>query len=462
MSIFASEQALDSYQDKQMFQVVNEAYFGRTPGINKVYNAFCDWRDKYKNNRIIGKGNVSAMNDKLLRYFRKTVEEQFGFSTVTIWLCQSDSRNMMSTIPAFGVGPDKVIVTKEGYKYKEDAQAAGIFIMNAGLIFDSSFSNEECFGIFLHEVGHAFQNSLNGMMISIRWATNLFTIGKLILSALNMKILKTGMYSLSILMSSSGINRVTSYLVNSVIIDNKVLSYIVSSYSYLASIVSSIINTAKLIPSFMILPFAFMIEGLKSLTNLVINPVGSFYGYYGERFADGFPASYGFSLQAAIAIDKLDSTQLGLFGEALNQFPILANIYNAMCLPGIMLMSVGDEHPLPPTRAYSILNDLKEDLNDPSLDPKLKTKLKNEIYEYEKSMNLYFEEESKIGNSQIARSIVYRFIYEKCKGGLKFKVFSGFGKINFRRITNNTANKIRNSNRSYKESADFINNTKII
>lgn len=79
MSIFANEQALDSYQNKQMFQVVNEAYFGRTPGINKVYNAFCDWRDKYKNNRIIGKGNVSAMNDKLLRYFRKTVEE-------TIWI----------------------------------------------------------------------------------------------------------------------------------------------------------------------------------------------------------------------------------------------------------------------------------------------------------------------------------------------------------------------------------------
>lgn len=462
MSIFASEQALDSYQDKQMLQVVNEAYFGRTPGINKVYNAFCDWRDKYKNNRIIGKGNVCAMNDKLLRYFRKTVEEQFGFSTVTIWLCQSDSKNMMATIPAFGVGPDKVIVTKEGYKYKEDAQAAGIFIMNAGLVFDSNFSNEECFGVFLHEVGHAFQNSLNGMMISIRWATNLFTVGKLVLAALNMKILKVGRYSLSILLSSSEINRAVSYLANSIIVDNKILSYIVSSYSYLASIISSIINAVKIIPTFIILPFGFMLEGLKTLSYLAINPVGSFYGYYGERFADGFPASYGFSSQAAIAIDKIDSTQLGLLGEALNQFPILANIYNAICLPGIMLISVGDEHPLPPTRAYSILNDLKEDLNDPSLDPKLKVKLKNEIYEYEKAMNLYFEEESKTGNTQIARSIVYRFIYEKCKGGLKFKVFSGFGKINFRKITNNTSNKIRNANISYKESVDLINNTKII
>ena len=47
MGIYSGEDAIACLEAKQFRQVVNEAYFGRTPGINRCFNAFCDFRHKY-------------------------------------------------------------------------------------------------------------------------------------------------------------------------------------------------------------------------------------------------------------------------------------------------------------------------------------------------------------------------------------------------------------------------------
>ena len=40
MALFLSEQQLEDRQEKIFLQAVNEAYFGRTPGINSLFNAY--------------------------------------------------------------------------------------------------------------------------------------------------------------------------------------------------------------------------------------------------------------------------------------------------------------------------------------------------------------------------------------------------------------------------------------
>lgn len=456
MALFLSEQNLEQQQEKNFVQAINEAYFGRTPGIMRCFSAFCDFRDKYRNSRIIGKGNIHAQNDKLLKVFRHEIEREFGFYSVTIILDQTDLPNMCTTIPAFGVGPDKVIIGPNGYKYKEDAEVCAIFILNVGMIFDEKYSNEECFGLFLHEVGHNFQNSLNRNIIGIRWGVNLLYIGRMVLSAINMEIFDVLRQGVNMLTSSNYFNKVIGPIANTVLVDNKEISTIISAYTYLINIVDSLTRIVRGIIRIPMAPIKLLMSGVMSLANLIINPIGSYYGYVGERFADGFPATYGFALDTSKALFKINDKTLGIVSEKIiDRIPLVSHIYNAMLLPGIILLTTGDEHPLEPARAYSILNDLKTDLKDPNLDPKLKTKLKKEIAEYESEMDKYFAEEKRIGNPNLCRGIVYDFIYHKLKGGIKYQASQAFGKSNFRDITNKTTDDIKNHKYD-------INNTRIL
>lgn len=136
----------------------------------------------------------------------------------------------------------------------------------------------------------------------------------------------------------------------------------------------------------------------------------------------------------------MSSNRFGMVGEAIDSIPIISHIYNAITLPGFILITFGDVHPETSTRTYSILNDLKSDLKDPRLDPKLKKQLEQEIKNYEKSIDNYFKEAKRIDNPKICKIWWDEFIYYKASGGVKYKLYGG---NNFRIVTNSTANDIK-------------------
>lgn len=455
MAIYLSEQALEDRHDKVFLQAVNEVYFGRTPGIMRVFNAFCDWREKYVNNRLIGKGNISAQTDPDLKKLTNELERQFGYYSISIVVVQSDTANMMTVIPVFGTGPDKIEITKEGYRFKEDAEVAAIFVMFAGMLFDAKYTNEECFAIFLHEVGHTFQNSGNGIMFGLNWAIEFLYIQRLVMSLIQGDIEQATLAVISMPTASNSFNKVATKAFNTIVTDNKFIGKLYQYISFCHGLFDTLSSIPRMLLRLPTLPIKLIIAGFSSLTGLFVNPFGTYVGFMGERFADGFPASYGFSINISNALFKMDENKLGPIGRVINMVPVVSHIYNALLLPGVMLITIGDEHPETASRSYSVLEDLKADLKDPNLDPKLKTKLKKELAEYEKNMDLYFAEAKRINNPQVCKAWLEYFIYYKANGGLKYKVMDPYS--TFRQTTNKTADDVNNG--IYKN--NFIKNAKI-
>lgn len=174
-------------------------------------------------------------------------------------------------------------------------------------------------------------------------------------------------------------------------------------------------------------PINLIINWCYSLLNILLNIVtlGATQGYLGERFADGFAASYGFGEALTSALGKFGGNGISydnIIDDAVGSIPIVSHLYAAACIPGMLLWGLVDVHPSFENRAYSIINDLKSDLNDPSLSPAMKKQLQKEINEYEKYMTKYFEESKKLKNPNVVMAYMQDFVYNKCGGDIKYKL----------------------------------------
>jgi hypothetical protein len=82
LGIYANRQVIEEKANQAFIQALNETYFGRTPGITRCYNAFCDFRDKYASASFLrGIKNIDCDHDKDLRRFVFEMERQFGFDS---------------------------------------------------------------------------------------------------------------------------------------------------------------------------------------------------------------------------------------------------------------------------------------------------------------------------------------------------------------------------------------------
>lgn len=265
MGLYADKTLIEQKQHENFLQVVNEVYFGRTAGINRVFNTYCDWREKYVNSIIIGKGNINAQSDPLLKVFCREVEKEFGFYSISIILDQTDTPNMMTSVPIFGTGPSKIEVTKTGYRFKEEAKVSAIFIMNAGMVFDSKYTNEESFAIFLHEVGHNFQNSANNTLIGLNWAYELVYIYDLVLSALTGDILNAIRQVINSATIFNQFNVAASKIFNTIVVDNELVSKLYSYFSFLKGLIDTVRSQYSLVIALPTLPVKLILSGLKEI-----------------------------------------------------------------------------------------------------------------------------------------------------------------------------------------------------
>ena len=71
-------------------KVLNEVYFGETPGITRCFQAFCEFRNKYITKRIIFTGNPNADKDKDLQRFVQEIEREFGLYSYSIVIVSSE------------------------------------------------------------------------------------------------------------------------------------------------------------------------------------------------------------------------------------------------------------------------------------------------------------------------------------------------------------------------------------
>ena len=446
MALFASDSCLESYQDKKFIQAINEVYFGRTPGINSLFNAYCDWREPLVSKSKYFTASSKNIYNKEMKFFLDKVCKQFGFKSFSYTVINSSNINSFTI---FGIIPNRtakmIEITKEGYKFKSDTNIHSIVGVFPDLVFNPYYTSAENFAIFLHEIGHNFQTAANQSMLSLSAATGVLTM----LTDIIKGNLITPLVGIAI--SSEESKSAINTLMNTFLTDEilgaiySVTGLITYSFSYIMNIIRSIgVITTR--------PINLIINALRELLQFMIDIVtgDAAKGYYGERFSDGFAASYGFGADLQTALGKMSGhgiSSVPILDDILGTIPLFGHLYSIACLPGLILWHIIDVHPSNEDRMYGVLKDLKQDLNDPNITPEMKKQLTKEIADYEKAMNDFFDANRKFSNASVVTSLMQEAIYKKCGGSLKFKIseLPYLHKGGFRADTNDTANKILNT-----------------
>lgn len=420
MAIYLSEQALEDRHDKQL-QAVNEVYFGRTPGINALFNAYCDWREPLISNTKYFTAGSKAVYNKDLGKFVDLACKQFGFKSMSYNVVNISDINSFTIT---GVVPTRfknmVEITREGYRFKDTANVSTMIFVFPDLIFSPHFTNEENFAIFLHETGHNFQTAASNAICSLSASSGLFT---LITKILRGNFLSAGA---TIFISTEPAKEAFNNMMNK-LITNESASTFYSSIGIITYISTYYVNILNDIANIATRPIRLIIGALYSMLPFMLELVTGAHaeGYLGERFADDFAAQYGFGEAQASCLAKFDSlnyARTAAVSDIIGAVPIVGHLYKLACLPGLFLWNILDVHPKTEDRCYSMLKDLKADLNDPNLPPATKTQLKKEIENYEKSMNDYFDACHNIGNTSVINNYIQEFVYKKLGGGVKFKI----------------------------------------
>lgn len=446
MGIYSGEDAIACLEAKQFRQVVNEAYFGRTPGINRCFNAFCDFRHKYLDSSFLrGIKSIDADHDKDLRLFISEMERQFGFYSFSFIISNSLQENMC-TIPIliyskqtdnpFRVKyrPSKSSIKdwayqdKEGYHFNKDLKASCIIIANAQMLFSENYTDEEMFAVILHEVGHNFQSFLNNDMI-VLGSVNAFTstivrILNIYLKLFNLDFVGMAKDLFEVLLTSQETHKWVSISYNDLTSDetsNNIYSYF-NFIKGLLNVPTDIITALIMVPA---APLIGLVSGVvQFLSNLsVIGTITHAYGYMGEQMADNFPTYYGFGQDMVnTQVNKMPGA-FGPLSQGVGKIPVIGHLYNFMLLPAQMMLSISDVHPADVVRAKSTINSMKTDVNDPQLSPKLRAELKKQIDESEALVNEYLKKANDISDPESLKVFYDKCIYTSANGGFKYKAY---------------------------------------
>lgn len=406
-------------------QVLNEVYFGETPGIMRCFNAFSAWRSKYLMDRKVYMMNSAAERDPLLGKFVAEIEREFGLYSYSIVILNGDSVNAF-TFPTFFnfnsklKGTDRVEFGKDGYRFKDECKMSMLTCIYAGLFFNSDFTNREVFAIMLHEIGHNFQDVISDKMNTVSQCAKL---NKLVLMI--MHFINGNMKSLLIPLFNDKTIGFVSKTYNEMNIGQK--NSIISTANTIYGAIRNTINIVSDLNTLFIPPLGILYgmgNVIKSTASSIIwTPFSRIHDYYGEIMADRFASYYGFGKDLASGLNKIDDQRKGGgIKSYLMRIPVYSHSQELILLPLKFLLDITDEHPADQSRYKSIVDGLKQDLKRPGISPKLKKQLEKDIEETEKSIDDIFEEGKKIDDPRVVENVMRAFMYHAGGGDLKYLI----------------------------------------
>jgi len=141
------------------FEPINEAYFGKTSEVMGIEKTISDIRKKYKVTDLIH----TIVNDPLVLELGNKISNTFGFRKVYFGF-DVDVHYNCYTVPVrqskYGNLTEKYTVTKDGVKYKEDAECDVLIVATTALFFDKNITDGEVTATILHEIGHSFTDAV--------------------------------------------------------------------------------------------------------------------------------------------------------------------------------------------------------------------------------------------------------------------------------------------------------------
>ena len=155
--------------------ILNEMYFGKSPGLLKIEDYFLKIQQKYKRSNPFSNLSVyrEMLKDPILLKIANEIVDLFGFKEAAVTFSREDTINAYCitfvsepngdsyTLDEKKIPYEKllgsVIITNSGYKFNPKKFPINLFTcINLGCLFKNKMNISELMAILLHEIGHNF------------------------------------------------------------------------------------------------------------------------------------------------------------------------------------------------------------------------------------------------------------------------------------------------------------------
>ena len=394
------------------FYPIQEAYYGKTPGIMECYEAFSKFRSKYVTQTGMRYRPTINRDDDLIE-FNRCMEREFGFSNFELYVINSTQMNAYTryiTSAHFEHPKQALRKTKEGIKYDPSAKLTCIVSIYTGLLLRPEFTDGEVFAIILHEIGHNFQEALSdnitaltvsGWVMAYIWAIVSLVLGDpsgirdLLKDNLFGKLIK------SIHTLAAKISR-----------DKGMLGGVIGYFSTFGHVIKDAFESIGQAITGLV-PFSGLALAISQLPSrffaLIFNKPMAASRIMGEYSADSFPVMYGFGPEMASGLAKMGNARGTLgFADAAVENSFLNTYYQFNMLPAYVILGLFDEHPTTLARVKGVLEKSIHELESEDIDPKLKKQLLAEAKKTQDTFNDIYEKAQKMDKSQ--KQVLYNAV----------------------------------------------------
>ena len=393
---------------------INEAYFGRTPGIEKMIRQMHILRERYgvfdgrhKLREYIVPFNADINVSEELIEFNRIVEQEFGFGCFALNVYQSAVPNAYTQpiSSMFDMRAEdlkrNLVFTKNGIKYDERAKYCIITSIASCVILSSDYLDEEIVAIVLHEIGHNFSNALSGKLANLNLVAKTYDltlkIYQIMIDLFSGDFYRAYSDTLSTLtqthawtnfstqftkaLANDPIGRFYLRLLDAIRVLLAGANAVISDISILIFVVAALANPIVIAAGAAIMQ-VFQIPSYALNTYV-------FGRYKDEQLADSFLTMYGMGEYQASALAKLRKGSKTP-GNMLLKIPIVGHIANLTLMPASILVSMFESHGLNSTRCSNEIKMLEAELKTQKLDPKMKKQIQKDIDNIKAAYDKYY------------------------------------------------------------------------
>lgn len=360
-------------------QMLDEAYYGKTPDLLKIEKKIGEIRQKYNSNP--SKVNSAKEREELEELFCKA----FGFEGCQITVDMTGLQNAC-TIPISLTdlgSSDKLITTSSsGVKFKKEAKAYVFITITKGLLFSFDYSDGEITAIIMHEIGHNFQSALSPDNRTIR------NVNNILLWIFN-----------PITVTLHGpLRDKYSHLIQRMRSDNPGVVNAYYGFKNIVMTIAGIGYTALRIMS----NFSMLMNPIAVLSRIPQTVLQNLYGsllsfiplkYRDESIADAFSSAYGYGPELASAFQKMKRASNGMIADKIYRDSFVGAYFDLMTIPDKIISNIFDPHPNTIARLYNQYDMLEKELLNGNLNPKMRAQVKKDLEGVREMMDAFLDME---------------------------------------------------------------------
>lgn len=365
--------------------IVQEVYIGRIQEIEEIFQEFKELRHTYK---VWKSKNTAKRTAKI----EKMIEDLWGFKAFCLNI-DPDSTPNAYTYPvstSIDINPDMYMITNsKGYRYSEKARVCAISSITAGMFCNKTFTDEEVFAAFLHEIGHSFVHrspyiaaqqdvyksmlivqiiyqiifgliSANPLMIldAVQGGVASTNFYKRVYASLNKAVKKVPVLRNVIDFSKLGVGFLKGFIQNTI-------------YTILTGIGISALSSK-------LSKWEYDEYGKNQIK---LTGHQNAYARSSERLSDDFATMYGFGSYLSSALVKMENPDnQGLYMKIIHRIPLIGKIFKYSDAAASEINGLLSAHPSSADRILNILNSMEKDLkNDKDIPDKVKKEMRINI-----------------------------------------------------------------------------------